>query len=405
MGNQVDQLDLYQDSGLTRVRKFSDVAIKYYLAPASLARTRAFGTTGQVLTYGMGASSLVRSRVAAGGRVVWASHIYSPTGASTGLSVSDATDPSQLSFDIDIAGNITIPGNLAVSAASTIATGALTFGSGGRLDAGDFGELTKITAAPSSRIQVRKARADSVSTLVAQSWNTPPVAGNILFMHVYTLAGTNFDTPSGWTILMNPVFPGGCTVVFTKVAAGADAAPTFVCTTTTSISIITTEYNGTTVTNDRLHSLTQETPVTSFDYTNPLKTTASPELWLVMVGTRAGGALSSPIGGFSIVDQLLGPGNDSMVLLEQFFTGLGKPNWGVTFALSSAYSSTMSAQFNAASTAVAPPASGKIRYYAKQSGAASGLAYKDDAGVEHDMSLVGAPGGASWARSMMMMGA
>lgn len=112
MGNQVDQLELYQYSSLLRSRRFGDVKTAYHAdQAASIVRTRSSGA-GASIRYSIDqATSIVRTRTANGGRTTWVSGTYvtDPIGATEPgyvFLVRDFGNPTKLVFSVNTAGDV-----------------------------------------------------------------------------------------------------------------------------------------------------------------------------------------------------------------------------------------------------------------------------------------------------------
>lgn len=119
MGNQIDQLDLYQSGSMVRQRRYGGgKAITYFIKQTSgLVRTRHFGLTGNIKYHidqrnanamlSILGQSLVRTRKFGVSAIVWTSGVYQsqPT-VGTALSVGDRGDPTKTVFGIGAAGDV-----------------------------------------------------------------------------------------------------------------------------------------------------------------------------------------------------------------------------------------------------------------------------------------------------------
>lgn len=119
MGNQVDEIDLYQYSGLVRTRAYGDGLLLAQIAQASaIVRSRVQSGTGTIESTfdqldendpvaGAPSQAIVRERVADGGPIVWTSNVFmldTPVGYA--YTVRDFGDPSIIVFSVSDAGDI-----------------------------------------------------------------------------------------------------------------------------------------------------------------------------------------------------------------------------------------------------------------------------------------------------------
>ena len=135
MGNQVDELELYQYDSLLRHRRFGDLTTDYHADQASsITRTRGFGS-GATVGYSIDqAESLVRTRTVDGGPTTWVSGTYitdpiEDTEPGYVFLVRDFGDPTKLVFSVNTSGDIlgktvTITQDAATDVALTILSDA-----------------------------------------------------------------------------------------------------------------------------------------------------------------------------------------------------------------------------------------------------------------------------------------